>query len=247
MSLNGVGLTESIVHARTSGYPYRAGMGMINSAEFVVMMDDFVSPVTTNLPLGWDAVVIDTGATVVTDTTAGSLGATGAMLFDSDGAAEGACFYGEKCLQLTTGKRFFMEMRFQTEAADDTDVQFGLSALTAVVNPEDIWTTTATDVVAFGVLDGSAVVGMLSDKSNGGTSVQAGTKSMVSNTWHVLAIFFDGYNLQCYLDGALALTWSGASTTIPPGVALAPFVGFRNGSTANNEGHVDYVRYVLER
>jgi hypothetical protein len=140
-----------------------------------------------------------------------------------------------------------MEMRFQTEAADDTDVQFGLSALTAVVNPEDIWTTTATDVVAFGVLDGSAVVGMLSDKSNGGTSVQAGTKSMVSNTWHVLAIFFDGYTLQGYLDGALALTWSGASTTIPTGVALAPFVGFRNGSTANNEGHVDYVRYVLER
>ena len=108
MSLNGVGLTESIVHARTSGYPYRAGMGMINSAEFVVMMDDFVSPVTTNLPLGWDAVVIDTGATVVTDTTVGSLGATGAMLFDSDGAAEGACFYGEKCLQLTTGKSFFI-------------------------------------------------------------------------------------------------------------------------------------------
>ena len=70
---------------------------------------------------------------------------------------------------------------------------------------------------------------------------------MVSNTCHVLAIFFDGYNLHGYLDGALALTWSGASTTIPTGVALAPFVGFRNGSTANNEGHVDYVRYVLER
>jgi hypothetical protein len=86
MSLNGVGLTESIVHARTSGYPYRAGMGMINSAEFVVMMDDFVSPVTTNLPLGWDAVVIDTGATVYRHDR-GSLGPR-RMLFDSDGAAK---------------------------------------------------------------------------------------------------------------------------------------------------------------
>lgn len=247
MSLNGVGLTESIVHARTSGYPYRAGMGMINSAEFVVMMDDFVSPVTTNLPLGWDAVVIDTGATVVTDTTAGSLGASGVLLFDSDGATEGACFYGEKCIQLTAGKKFFMEMRFQTELADDSDVQFGLSALTAVVNPEDIWTTTATDVVAFGVLDGSALVKMLSDKSNSGATAETGTKSLSNDTWHVLAIYFDGYTLRGYVDGALALTWSQASTTIPTGVALAPFVGFRNGSAATTEGHVDYVRYVLER
>ena len=247
MSRNAAGFNEAVVYARATSFPYRAGLGMIPSAEFAVFMDDFLGAVTTNVPVGWDATLIDTGATVVTSTIAGSLGASGVLLFDSDGATEGACVYGEKCVQLTSGKRFFMEMRFQTEVADDSDVQFGLSALTAVVNPEDIWTTTATDVVAFGVLDGSAVVGMLSDKSNGGTSVQAGTKSMVSNTWHVLAIFFDGYNLQGYLDGALALTWSGASTTIPTGVALAPFVGFRNGSTANNEGHVDYVRYVLER
>lgn len=247
MSLNGVGLTESIVHARTGAYPYRAGMGMINSAEFVVFMDDFVSPVTTNLPLGWDAVVIDTGATVVTDTTAGSLGASGVLLFDSDGATEGACFYGEKCIQLTAGKKFFMEMRFQTEIADDSDVQFGLSALTATSNPEDIWTTTATDVVAFGVLDGSALVKMLSDKSNSGSTAETGTKSLSNDAWHVLAIYFDGYTLRGYVDGALALTWSQASTTIPTGVALAPFVGFRNGSAATTEGHVDYVRYVLQR
>lgn len=247
MSQNGVGLTESIVHARTGNYPYRTGMGMINSAEFVVMMDDFVSPVGSNLPLGWDAVVIDVGATVVTDTTAGSLGASGVLLFDSDGATEGACFYGEKCIQLTAGKKFFMEMRFQTELADDSDVQFGLSALTAVVNPEDIWTTTAADVVAFGVLDGSATVKMLSDKSNSGSTAETGTKSLSNDTWHVLGIFFDGYTLRGYVDGALALTWAQASTTIPTGVALAPFVGFRNGSAATTEGHVDYVRYVLQR
>jgi len=247
MSQNGVGLTESIVHARTGNYPYRAGMGMINSAEFVVKMDDFVDPVTTNLPLGWDAVVIDVGATVVTNTTAGDLGASGVLIFDSDGATEGACFYGEKCIQLTTGKKFFMEMRFETEIANDSDVQFGLSALTAVVNPEDIWTTVATDVVAFGVLDGSATVTMLSDKSNSGAAAQLGTKALSNDTWHVLGIFFDGYTLRGYVDGALALTWAQASTTIPTGVALAPFVGFRNGSAATTEGHVDYVRYVLQR
>lgn len=247
MSKNGVGFTESIVHARSGSYPYRAGMGMIGSAEFVVKMDDFVDPITTNLPANWDAVVIDVGATVVTDTTAGSLGATGVLLFDSDGGSEGACFYGEKCIQLTTGKQFFMEMRFQTELAADSTVQFGLSALTAVVNPEDIWTTVATDVVAFGTLTGSALVKMLSDKSNSGSTAETGTKSLSNDTWHVLGIFFDGYVLRGYVDGALALTWSQASTTIPTGVALAPFVGFLNGSAATTEGHCDYVRYVIER
>ena len=245
--LNGAAFTESIVHARGPAYAYRTGMGMIGSAEFAVLMDDFVSPVTTNLPLGWDAVVIDTGATVVTDTTAGSLGASGVLLFDSDGATEGACFYGEKCLQLTAGKKFFMEMRFQTELAADSDVQFGLSALTAVVNPEDIWTTVATDVVAFGVLDGDATVTLLSDASNSGATAELGTIDLSDATWHTLGIFFDGYDLFGYVDGAQAIRWSQAAATIPKGVALAPFVGFRNGSAATTEGHCDYVRYVLQR
>lgn len=242
---NGVGLSESIVHARKKAYPYRAGMGMIPSAEFLVFMDDFVGAVTTNVPAGWDATVIDTGATVVTGTTAGSLGASGVLMFDSDGATEGAAVYGEKCIQLTSGKRFFMECRFQTEVADDSDVQFGLSALTAVTNPEDLWTTTATDLVAFGVLDGDATVTMLADASNSGSTAELGTRDLTSATWHTLAIYYDGVKLSGYVDGKHAITYSQA--TIPTGVALAPFFGFRNGSAATTEGHCDYVRYVLER
>lgn len=247
MSKNAAGFNEAVVYARATSFPYRAGLGMIPSAEFAVFMDDFLGAVTTNVPVGWDATLIDTGATVVTSTIAGSLGASGVLLFDSDGATEGACVYGEKCIQLTSGKRFFMEMRFQTEVADDSDVQFGLSALTAVVNPEDIWTTAADNVIAFGVLDGSATVKMLSDAGNSGTSAQTGTIDLASATWHTLAIAFDGYNLRGYVDGREALLWSGAAATIPTGVALAPFFGFRNGSAATTEGYCDYVRYALER
>jgi len=247
MARNGVAFTESIAFARGLAYPYRTGLGMFGSAEWCVLMDDFTGPVTSNLPFGWAAAIIDTGATIVTDPTVGSLGATGVLLFDSDGATEGAAFYGAKGLQLTSGKRFFMEMRFQTEIANDTDVQFGLSSANATTNPEDLWTTAATDVIAFGVLDGSAVTGMLSDKSNGGTVVQAGTISLSAATWHVLGIGFDGTNLTGWVDGQLSLLWSGAASTIPMGVPLVPFVGYRNGSAATNEGHCDYLRYVLER
>lgn len=250
MSANGVGLPESIVFAPASRqlYRYRAKMGMMGSAEFVVKMDDFVEPLATNVPDGWSAAVIDTGATIVADTTAGSLGATGVLLFDSDGTTEGAAFHGEKQIQLTVGKRFFMEMRFQTELAADSDVQFGLSAVTANTNPEDLWTTAAADLVAFGVLDGSAVTTMLADKDNSGSTAELGTISLSDATWHTLAIYYDGAGtLQGYVDGVLSITWAQASTTIPTGVALAPFVGFRNGSAATTEGHCDYVRFVLQR
>lgn len=223
-------------------YDYRGGTGMMSSAEFAVLHDDFLFSVATNVPIGWDAAVIDTGATVVTDTTAAS--ATGVLLFDSDGATEGAAIYGEKTMQLTSGKKFWMEMRFKTEIADDSDVQFGLTSLTATTNPEDLWTTTATDVVAFGVLDGSAATKLLADTSNGGTAVVTGDISLVSATWHTLAIFYDGVRLHGYVDGQKSVS---TSTTIPTGVALAPFFGFRNGSAATTEGQCDYVRVVIER
>jgi hypothetical protein len=225
-------------------YPYRKGTGMVPSAEWSVFMDDFYGAVTTNLPIGWDAVVIDVGATVVTDTTVGAGHGNGALLFDSDGATEGAAVYGEKSIQLTAGKKFWMEMRFKTEIADDSDVQFGLTSLTATTNPEDLWTTVATDVAAFGVLDGDATVVLLADKSNTGTAVVTGTVDLVSATWHTLGLAYNGTALQGYVDGQLAVS---TTTTIPTGVVLAPFFGFRNGSAATTEGQIDYIRWVAER
>lgn len=246
---NSVGLPESIAFAPAAGqlFGYRKGMGMIKSAEWIVGMEDFDQLVwTTNVPNGWDGTVIDTGATLVADTTAGY---PSCALFDSDGTNEGACLYGDKFLQLTATKRFFMECRFQTEVAADTTVQFGLSALTATTNPEDIWTTTATDVVAFGILTGDATTTMLADKSNSGATAELGTIDLVDATWHTLAIYYDGYFLYGYVDGVFSIKWSqAAATTIPTGVVLAPFVGFLNGTTgAAQEGHCDYLRWVLER
>ncbi len=246
---NGTGFKEPLVHAQGNGiisqvkYNYRNGLGMMPSAEFNVFHDDFNTLVTSNAPAGW-TVIIDTGATVVADTTAGH---SSSLFFDSDGATEGASIYLPKAIQLTVGKKFFMEMRFKSEVVADSDVQFGLSDLTATTNPEDLWTTAAASVIAFGVLDGDATVGMLSDAADGGTAVQLGTIDLVNATWHTLGISYDGTNLRGWVDGQLALTWAGAAATVPTGVALAPFVGWRNGSAATTEGQLDYVRYVQAR
>ena len=250
MSANGAGLTESIVHAPSSNqaaYSYRSKMGMMNSAEFVVVMNDFVEPIATNVPEGFQAAIIDVGATLVADTTAGVRGATGGALIASDGASEGVAIYMPKAIQLTSGKRFYVEAKVQTSLAAETDVQIGLSDLTATVNPEDLWTTTAANVAAFGTLAGSALTKMLSDKSNSGSAVQTGTRSLANATYAVLALYFDGVNLHGYVDGKLSLSWSGAASTVPTGVALAPFLGARTGATAGNTTTFDWFRFVIER
>ncbi len=238
-------------------FAYRAGTGMVPSAEWNVFMDDFnlaFIPTTAitngpvaNTPGGWQGAIIDSGATIAINTTA-AIGANGVLTLADATASEGAAFYGQKTIQLTSGKKFWMEARIRTDDVTDNTVQFGLSGLTAVTNPEDIWTTTADSLVAFGILDGSAAVKMLADKTNSGSTAETGTKSMVADTWHTLAIFYDGSKLFGYLDGQLALSWAQAATTIPTGVALAPFVGHINGNGAGgNVVVVDYVRWVSER
>lgn len=258
MAANTFAVPESVTHAPFPGkqYAYRTGLGMMGSAEYSVFMDDFYSFIVAtaitngpvaNTPWGWQSAIIDTGATAVIDTTA-ALGATGVLQLSDATVSEGVAVYGVKGIQLTAGKKFFMEMRCRTNDVTDNAVQFGLSSLTAVVNPEDLWTTVATDLVAFGILDGAATPVMLSDKSNGGTVVQTGSKSMVADTWHILAIGYDGVSLKGYVDGNEALTWSGAASTVPTGVALAPFFGVLNGNGAGAAtNYIDYVRWAIQR
>lgn len=246
-------LTES---QRGSKYRYRHRMGLVACAEYDVFHDDFHSFVVStaitngpvaNTPWGWQGAIIDTGATVAVNTTA-AIGANGVLTFADATASEGAAIYTNKSFQLTSGKRFFVEARIRTDDVADNAVQFGLSDQTATTNPEDLWTTTAANVLAFGLLDGSAYPQLLSDKSNGGTSVQTqAVKPMVADTWHVLAIGYDGAVVKAYVDGDEVLTYSTAAT-IPTGVALGLFIGHINGNGAGGNVVVcDYIRAVSER
>jgi len=247
MSFSATGPYRSGPVATGRSYPYRSLMGMINTAEWTVFMDDFMQDVATNVPTGWDAAIIDTGATLTTGSS-GSTWRNGVALIASDGASEGVAIYLPKGIKITSGKKFVMEVRVQTTLAAETDVQFGLSDLTATTNPEDLWTTTSANLIAFGTLAGSAATKMLSDKSNSGTSAQTGSRSLSDATWHTLAIYWDGSQLRGYVDGKESLTWSSAvSTTVPVDTAMAAFVGSRTGATAANTTVIDYVRIAIER
>lgn len=260
---NSFAVTESIVHApypSNKKYAYRVGMGMIPSAEFDVFFDDFHSFVVgtsitngpvANTPWGWQGAIIDTGSTAAVTTTA-AIGSTGVLLLSDATASEGVAVYTNKTIQLTAGKRFFLEARVRTDDVTDNEIQIGLDDQTATTNPEDLWTTTAANLVTFGIYDGSAYPQMLVDKSNSGTSVQTQTnKPLVVNTWHILAIGYDGTYIRGYVDGEEVMIWGGATpatATIPTGTALGVHFGGRNGDGAGgNNNYFDYVRWVIER
>ena len=250
MATNGVGLTGSIVHANVSpqaAYSYRSGMGMIHSAEFQVFFDDFDKKVTTNVPTGWEAAIIDTGATAVLSTTAVS-GANGALLISDATVSEGVAIYLPRAIQLTPGKRFFMEVRVRTDDVLDNAIQMGLTDLSAVVNPEDLWTAASANVIAFGNLDASNTPRLLSNTTSDPAYTIFGTRPMTVNTWHTLAIAYDGVTLRAFVDGKLSVLWTYAATSVPTGLALAPFIGALNGDGAGAATtHFDYVRFVNER
>ena len=247
------GLQENLVQSPISkvrAYSYRSGCGIIPSAEYSVVFEDFYTAPTTNAIPGTTA-VIDTGATL-TAAQADGISDTGAIDITSDGVSEGVALYWPKGIQLGNGKKFFMEARVYTEDADDTDVQIGLSSVTASTNPEDLWTTAATDVIAFGVLDGDATVKMLCDKNNAGTSAQTGTRDLSDATYHILGIEVAGsaadgnMSVKGYVDGKLAVEWA-TETSIPDDLALAPFIGARTGGDATHNIYFDYVRWSIQR
>lgn len=241
------GFKGPIVHGPRStqeGFSYRTGMGMMNSAEFAVFHDDFLDPVATNVPTGWSAAIIDTGATITANTTA-AIGANGAITIADATASEGAAAHTAKVFQLTSGKKFFMEVRLRTDDVADSTIQFGLSAVTANTDPEDLWDTSADDVLSFGIADGSGATVMYTDKSNGGISTATGTVSITADAWHTLAIYFDGTTAFGYVNGNKSVS---TTTRVPTGVALAAFVGALNGNGAGGNLFVfDYVRIVSER
>jgi hypothetical protein len=130
---SGISQSGSVKASRGFLYPYRAGMGIAPSAEFDVFFDDFNQAVATNVPTGWKAASIDVGATAVTSSTA-ILGASGALLMGDATVSEGVAIWLEKSVQLTVGKKFFMEARIQTDDVTDNIIQIGLSDLTATTN-----------------------------------------------------------------------------------------------------------------
>lgn len=256
-TLNSVALNESVVYARYPGglYGYRTKLGMLPSAEYSTYFEDFQNTVTTNVPLGWSATTIDTGATLATYTAGNDN--SGVIRITSDGASEGVSIYRPKAVALS-GKRFFIEVRARTAAVTDTDLQFGLTSVTATSNPEDLWNTAADSFITFGLIDGSGTPVLSYDKSNAGPTTDTPTGTaiaqglMVNNVYSTLAIAYNGDttagvgSISGWVNGVKVITNSVAAK-IPETIVLSPFLGARGGDGAIGTIDFDYIRYSVQR
>ncbi len=251
------GFKGPIVHGpqlNGADYRYRTGMGMMSSAEFDVWHDDFhqfvvATSITNgpviNTPWGWQGAAIDTGGTALVTTTA-AVGRNGVLALTDATLSEGVAIYSNKTFQLATGKRFFYETRIRTDDVTDNIIQFGLSSQTAVTTPVTLWNTANDDVISFGIADGAATTVMYTDTADAGITTTAGDATvLVVNTWHTLAIYYDGATAFGFVDGTQVVK---TTTTIPTAKALGAFFGMVNGNGAGgNNLWVDYTRIVSER
>jgi len=226
-------------------YEYRTGTGMFSTAEYITYFNDFLDVETSNALLGLQTIT-DAGLTLVNSGEHG-----GGVTMSSDGTTEGLVFYLPKCIQLG-GKKFFMEVRVKTADADDTDVQFGLTDLSATTNPEDLWDTSNADGIAAGVLDGSALFKLVYDKDNAGPTTETSTASLADDTFTTLAISYNGASdpsngsVKMYADG-IEVASADTNAKIPEDVLLAPFFGARTGGDASHTITFDYFRFTVER
>lgn len=248
----GMGVNESLVINRDTVYPYRNGLGLLQSMEQCHFFDDFNGIVTSNAPSGWTATTIDTGATLTTYTAGNDNG--GVIRITSDGASEGVSVYRPKAVTLT-GKRFFMEARVRTAAITDSEIAIGLTSVTATANPEDLYTTAADSFISFGINDGAATGVLTYDKSNAGPQTDSAattSAALVNNTWALLAIAYNGAtaaavgSVSCYINGNLVVR-NTVAAKIPETIVLSPFLGARGGDGAIGTLDFDYFRYSLDR
>jgi hypothetical protein len=255
MPIQGAAFAEPIVFAPQPSqkkYPYRAGMGMVPSAEFLVFMDDFDSfrAATTFASAGWTT-ILDSGAEINQVQTA-ALGATGVIQFLEATASEGASIYRSQLIdtgvvQLSVGKRAFIEARVYTNDVTDNSFYFGWSSATVITAAADLWDASAADLGALGITDGSATLQIKTDLAAAGIVTTATTGTMVASTWTTLALEWDGVSsLKAYKDGKIIGTVT--SAVLPVGVAVTPFFSAVNGNSgASALSYVDYIRYVIER
>ena len=247
------GFTEPLITSPRStqqSFYYRSGMGMINNAEWIVFMEDFMQAEQATETISGFTSIIDAGATMVDGDEIG-----GVIDLTSDAADEGIALHQNLGIQLS-GRKFFMEARVKITDADDGQIIIGLADLTAVTNPEDLWTTTP-DFISFGnTVDGDATPVLKYDKNNGGpvTETPSGTTfDFTDNAFHTIAIWYNGATTASS-TGALIAFFDGVEATraatlgqIPDDLPLAPFIGALLEDDATDIFTIDYFRYAIER
>lgn len=201
-------------------------------------IDEFVNTAiaSADAPSAYTTTLVETGAGETT--VALEAGAVGGVLLittdaaDNDGAniqAKGEAF------KLVSGKPCYFGIRFKIDEVTQSDFLFGLC-----ITDTDLLGG-MTDGAYFRKVDGSAAVTFNLEKDS--TETNSGTiLTAVADTWYVLEFFFDGTNIDSYVDGVPQTRL--ALTNLPNDEELTPSIHFLTGEAVSHACRVDWIRAI---
>jgi sucrose-6-phosphate hydrolase SacC (GH32 family) len=206
--------------------------------DVVKYIDDFVHmPVddTTGDPTAWTATMVEAGASNTTVTSANIAG--GAMLittdtFDNDGA--NLQLNGE-AFKLVSGNPLYFGARLKISDATESDFFIGLA-----ITDTDILGG-VTDRIGFEKLDAATDVKFMLEK-NSTETLSASLLTAVADTYMKLEFFFDGTNVQVFVNNVEQT--APAITSLPDDEELRVSVQFLAGSAGAKTATVDYIRCI---
>jgi hypothetical protein len=184
---------------------------------------------------GWTTTLVEAGDG---DTTLALVQGSdlGELLITTDGSEnDGANLQvtGE-AFKLASGKPCYFGCRWKTGEATQSDIFVGLS----ITNTNILGGV--SDSIGFRKVDGSTTMNALLEKD--ATETTATALTVVANTYYTTEFFFDGTNVDFFVDG-VQLTRP-AMTNLPDDEYLTPSIHFLSGNAAAETMTIDWIRCI---
>jgi len=143
-----------------------------------------------------------------------------------------------------TGKRFFMNARFQLSDVIESDFAIGIQ----VANADGTDLAVALDGIFFLKVDGAATIALYCRQDNTTGTVNSGAIATLVNATVVdLSCFYDGGDRMYYAVNGNTLGFITVGSGFLPNVVCAPIASLKNGEAVAKTATVDRLFAIQER
>lgn len=214
-----------------------ANYGAADPTQYHVYFNDFdVYDVTQ-----WVLTTTEAGAGSATEALTDADG--GVLLVTNDAADNDLDFFQlvPESFLLEAGKEVWFKMRFKTSDATQSDLVMGLQI-------KDTTSLDVTDGIYFLKADGAATFDIFVRKdATTGSNTVAAVATLVSDTWTVMAFYYDGVDKVYYYKDGVRLGSLSAVSTYLPDTELTVSFGIQNGEAVAKTLSVDYIFAAKKR
>jgi len=212
-----------------------------NVAKYIQDFTDLPVDDTTGDPVEFVNTIVEAGGggdstATLTDVAGGALLITTdnaeddgyKMQLGDAGGGENVSFAGDYPMYLGT--------KFKINDVDETDVLVGFCVTdTACLDA-------VTDGMYFRSIDGSSTLYFVLEKDSAESTTSATT--LTDDTYVTLEAYYDGNNVEVYVDGTLAATVADSDTNMPDDELLRLTIEFLTGEDAANTMTMPWIRYI---